>query len=38
VTQEVKTLPEPVKPRPERMRRPGTESGLQALSGFFITG
>lgn len=37
VTQEVKALMEPAKPRPERLRRPGTEFGLEALCGPFIT-
>lgn len=37
VTLEGKALVEPAKPRPERLSRSGTESGLQALSGSFIT-
>ena len=35
VTQEIKTLLRPAKPRPERLHRSWTKSGLQALSGFF---
>jgi hypothetical protein len=36
VTLEINSLMHPAKPRPERLRRPSTESGLQALSGLFL--
>jgi hypothetical protein len=36
VTYGVEGQPIPGKPRPERLRRASTESGLQALSGFFV--
>ncbi len=38
VTPGIEGHPEPAKPRPERIGETGTESGLQALSGYFITG